>query len=121
LAANQPEVVSPSHIAAIVLVADAHRLPFSGTPFVGTAPYSGQGLITALPGFVDEDIPAPLQNITVNICNDADIVCDFRWLESYLNKDLDTVQHTDSYQSDDLQHQGAKAADIVMDGGSFWG
>jgi hypothetical protein len=121
LAANEPGIISSGHIAAIVLVADANLIPFTGTPRAGTAPYASQGVFTATPGFTDEDIPAPLQKTTLNVCNAGDAVCDFRGIETALIKDLAIEVHTKSYYPADLQQWGSKAADIVMNGGSFWG
>jgi hypothetical protein len=121
LAANEPAVVSPGHIASIVLVADAHRLAFTGTPLVGTAPAGGQGVFTAMPGFPDNDIPLPLQNITLNICNAEDAVCDFRGIDTVVHMEGSTKVHTQSYEASDLKERGAKAADIAINGGSFWG
>jgi hypothetical protein len=96
--------ISPSRIAAIVLVSDPLADGSEAVQRKGTGDPEAEGLYTKL--FGPEPAPAALQAKTIAICNAKDIVC-------AAGRGASSAAH-DAYSSAELEPLGVLAADQIL-------
>jgi hypothetical protein len=118
LQAFDPSMISPSHIGAVLLLADPHRISGAEGLALGTSSF-GEGLYAWLPGITDPDIPAQLSGVTANYCNEDDFVCDFHGISSLINHSVDVEIHSSYMRTDEfgLADMGRWAADRLIANG----
>lgn len=83
LASEGSAIATPDHILALSLLADPLRRGGGVGDGLGdaprtasTVPLSGsQGVVLQLFGLGDADVPAALESVTLNYCNEGDLVC----------------------------------------------
>jgi hypothetical protein len=96
--------ISPSRIAAIVLVSDPLADGSEAVQRQGTGDADAEGLYTKL--FAPEPLSSSLQARTIAICNSEDIVC-------ATGRGASSAAH-DAYSSAELEPLGAQAADQIL-------
>ena len=94
--------ISPSRIAAVVLVSDPLAEGGEAVEREGTGEAGAEGLYTKLFG----PVPAPLQSETIAICNAKDIVCT-------PERGASGAAH-EAYTSEELEPLGELAADRLL-------
>ncbi len=98
--------ISPSLIAAVVLIADPSRAPGEGVIEAGDAPASAEGLYTRI--FEAHPLPALLTGRTISVCDVGDIVC-------ATAPGSNGAVHT-AYTAAELEPLGERAAEAVLSG-----
>lgn len=86
-------------VAAIVLISDPARTPNSNTIKFGGSSRDAQGVETYLKAFFlqGENRDIRLPGVTANVCDAADIVCDFNWTR-LTTAGLSSSIHTTNYK-----------------------
>ncbi|MGZ4542666.1 MAG: cutinase family protein, partial [Mycobacteriaceae bacterium] len=115
LEATSPSDIAPSHIASVVLLADAASLPAPEGRSWGTKSDSGEGVWTYVPGVKHTDLPSALAGNTSVYCDTNDLVCDFQGPRSVINFTADVAVHTGYVPRDNTQlvQFGQQAADLA--------
>ena len=85
----------PNRVAGILMIAEPTRTPYNGRTNHGTAHSGGRGISQAFNTYPSNEYPPELDSVTVDVCMESDIVCDYsNWLISLLLPQAGAAVHT---------------------------